>query len=151
VHWIQVTGSQSLSLQNDSAQSAESVYTPSSGAIDPGRKIVADCNLQALLDVFSEKNLFEASLAEVPADAREVIMVEQGKRRWIWALRKLNVPQAEQGFREARAEFLTLYNSSIAYHGAGDQRPDFGAENKRAHTEAEKARLKLEATRRDQR
>lgn len=151
VHLLQVNGSLALSLQNESAQVSAEVYTAASSEIDPGRKVVADANLQALLDVFTDKGMFAASLNEVPRDARDVLMVEQGKRRWIWVRRQLGVQQAEQTFHEARSEFLALYNSSIAYHGTGESRPDFRAENARARAEAEKARLNLEQKNRSQR
>lgn len=158
VRLIQVKGKLAFSLQNDSAGVPEKVFTANSSQIDPGQKVVSDGNLQTLLDVFSEKGLFGGSLAEVPADARDVIVVEQGKRRWLWARCQLGVQAAEQTFHEARAEFLALYNSSVAYHGSEDQRPDFRGENARLQNDAasarsrlEQARLRAEASKRDQR
>lgn len=151
VHLLQVNGSLALSLQNASAQLPTAVYGADTSSVDPGRKVVADADLQALLDVFSDKGMFAASLNEVPHDARDVLMVEQGGRRWTWVRRQLGVQQAEATFHEARAYFLSLYNSNIAYHGTGDARPDFGGENARVHSDAVKARSRLEALRRSQR
>lgn len=151
VHLLQVNGSLALSLQNDMEQERAKVYGEATSAIDPGRKVVADADLQALLDVFSDKGMFAASLDEVPADARDALIVEQGDRRWIWVRRQRGVQQAEATFHEARAYFLSLYNSSVAYHGTGLARPDFRTENARARADAEKARLNLEQLRRGQR
>ncbi len=131
-----------LTLQNDSAARPAEVY---SGAAD-GRKVVADAQLQALLDVFTANGMFEQSLGAVPPDARDVLTVVQGERRWIWARRQLGVQQTEQSFHEARAYFLQLYNSAVAYHGRpGDERPNFRDENTRAASEAEAAKQKLES------
>lgn len=144
VRLLDVRGTLALSLRNASAQETTAVYTPNSHDIDPGAKVVDDANLQTLLDVFSEKGLFERALADVPADARDALVVEQGQRRWIFARRQLGLQQAEQSFHEARAEFLALYNSSVAYHGTGEARPNFRAENARAQTDAQKAKTNLE-------
>ena len=158
VRLIQVKGKLAFSLQNDSAALPEKVFTANSSQIDPGQKVVGDGNLQTLLDVFSEKGLFGSTLTEVPADARDVIVVEQGKRRWLWARCQLGVQASEQAFHEARAEFLALYNSSVAYHGSEQERPDFRSESSRIQSDAanakarlEEARLRSEAAKRNQR
>jgi hypothetical protein len=150
-----------LSLQNDSATArnvtpassgqpvrlgqATEVY--SKGSAD-GRKVVTDAELQTLLDMFAAKGMFDSSLGAVPPNARDVLTVEQGDRRWIWARRQLGVQESEQAFHEARAYFLQLYNSAVAYHGAGDAKPDFKEESSRAATEGEAAKNKLESARR---
>jgi hypothetical protein len=153
VRLLAVKGSLALALQNVSAQQPADVYGRTSAEVDPGRKVVDDVNLQTLLDLFSEKGMFATALAEVPGDARDVLAVEQGRRRWIWALsgdpqRRLAQRQqgAERTFQEAQAEFLHLYNSSVGFHGTGEDRPDFRAENARARAEAERARVRLEHT-----
>lgn len=146
-----------LSLQNDSGGNAAEVY--SAGTAE-GRKVVADAELQALLDVFAANGMFEHSLGAVPPSARDVLTVEQGNRRWIWARRQAGVQQTEQSFHEARAYFLQLYNSSVAYHGVagaqdtkgnltGKDRPNFKDESTRAATEGEAAKSKLESVRRN--
>lgn len=134
-----------LTLQNDSAGRPAEVY---SGAAADGRKVVADAQLQALLDVFAANGMFEKSLGAVPPDARDVLTVVQGERRWIWARRQIGMQAAEQSFHEARAYFLQLYNSAIAYHGPGEERPNFKDEKTRAASEAEAAKQKLESARR---
>jgi hypothetical protein len=155
VRLAQVNGALALSLQNHSAERPDQVYRADSAEIDPGLKIVADVNLQSLLDVFSEKGMFAQYLPEVPAGSRDVLTVEQGQRRWVWAIsadRRRRIAQQQQGtdqaertFHEARAEFLTLYNSSDAFHGSsgtGRDAPDFGAEQRRL--EADRARRNLQ-------
>ncbi len=145
IHLLQVNDNLALSLQNASANEAADIYTQSSA--DQSRKVATDAEVQALLDVFSDKGMFAASLPDVPSDARVVLLVEQGKQRWYWARRKLGVQASDETFNEARAYFLSLYNGSVAYHGTGKQRPDFTGENARARAEAETARLRLEKAR----
>lgn len=140
------SGKLALSLQNESAGYADQVY--SATAADPSKKVVPDADLQALLDVFSEKGMFDQALASAPGDARDVLVVEHEGRRWIWVRRQLGVQASEQDFHEARAYFLSLYNSSVAFHGTGSQRPDFRGESARVHTDAAAARTRLEELRR---
>ncbi|MFY9343575.1 MAG: hypothetical protein WAT39_13855, partial [Planctomycetota bacterium] len=133
-----ISGNLALSLQNESAGHADKVYTAASA--DPSRKVTADADLQALLDVFSEQQMFERSMTVVPPGSLDTLMVEQGGRRWVWAVSadrraRLAAQQrgdrSEQTFHEARAYFLSLYNSSVAYHGTGTARPDFRGEGAR--------------------
>lgn len=145
VRLIQVKGHLAFSLQNGSGQAPDQVYTANSNQIDPGSKVIADAELQALLDVFSELGLFAASLDEVPHDALDALIVEQGGQRWVWVRRQLGVQAAEQSFHDARAAFLTLFNSSVAYHGTGTERPNFKAEDSRARQDAARAREHLRA------
>lgn len=144
VRLVQVTGKHSWSLRNVSAQLPTAVYTPNSLDVDPDRKVVDDANLQLLLDVFATKGMFDASYTEVPPASRDALIVEQGQRRWVWAVStdkhaRIAAMQrgdkSEQVFAEARAEFLELYNSSMAFHGSGDQRPSFETEQKRLRVE----------------
>jgi len=140
-----------LALHNASADPTGALYGEARNAQDLGRKVVDDADLQALLDVFAESQLFEQSLGDLPADARDVMVVENGGKRWMWARRGLaGAPAAEQSFQNARAYFLSLYNSSVAYHGTGSSRPNFGSENLRARTTAADARARLEQLRRGQ-
>ena len=146
-----------LSLQNESAdrvnvtetgqpvpEPGQSVTVYSKGSAD-GRKVVSDVELQSLLDVFAANGMFDKSLAIAPSDARDVLSVEHGGRRWLWVRRQLGNQAAEQSFHEARAYFLQLYNSAIAYHGAGTGKPNFKEEGSRAASEAESAKSKLES------
>jgi hypothetical protein len=139
-------GRLTLSLQNESAGNAAAVYATNSA--DPSRKVVADADLQALLDVFSELGLFAQAQSVVPPDARDVLFVDHGGKRHAWARRQLGAQTSESSFHAARDYFLALYNSNVAYHGAPDApRPNFSGENLRAKTTAEAARARLEQLR----
>jgi hypothetical protein len=140
-----------LTLQNESAGLARDVYTNDSAAADPSRKVVPDEDLQALLDVFSELELFAQGSSFVPPDALDVLTVEQGGKRWALARRQRGVQASEKAFHDARDYFLSLYNSSVAYHGTGGQKPNFGGETLRAKNSGQAARNRLEAARRGQR
>jgi hypothetical protein len=140
VRLLSTQGTLALSLHNTSAQTSPALYGAESGDVDPGSKVVDDVNLQTLLDVFAEKGMFATALREVPRDARDVLAVEHGEQRWVWAVsgdlkarlarQQQGTDQADRAFHEARAEFLSLYNSSEAFHGTGKV-PDFDAENAR--------------------
>jgi hypothetical protein len=148
VRLLQIEGKLQLSLQNESAGHADQVYAALSP--DPSRKVVSDADLQALLDVFAGQGMFAQSLAQVPPDARDVLTVQAGDRTWTWVRRQRGVQQGEAAFHEARAYFLALYNSSVAYHGTGEDRPDFGTESRRAKVDAATATSRLRALRRGQ-
>lgn len=145
-----VSSKLTLTLQNESSGHAAEVYR--AGAASPSTKVVPDADLQALLDVFSEKGMFEQALAAVPPDARDVLAVDHDGRRWIWARRRAGMQVDEQTFHEARAYFLSLYNSSVAYHGnssdTGEKRPNFSSENAKVKSSAAEARARLEEARR---
>lgn len=147
VRYVDVKGTLSLSLQNDSAGAPGAVYSAASGTIDPGAKVVADAELQALLDIFTERGLFATARPEVPADALDALVVQQGDQRWVFARRLRGVQQQEAAFHEGREYFSALYNAVTAYHGAGDQRPDFRAEQVRAASDGKAARQRLERLR----
>ncbi|HEX5054431.1 MAG TPA: hypothetical protein VFZ65_21815 [Planctomycetota bacterium] len=143
----QTQGRMVLALQNESSGGAAQVYSDERS--NPLAKVVPDAQLQALLDVFTAKGLFNTSMSTVPPDARDVLAVEQGGQRWIWARRQAGI-DAEPLFHEAKAYFLDVYNSSTAYHGhADDERPDLKGEMQRAHEDALTAKQKLEALRKE--
>lgn len=144
----QVDGDLVLSLQNDSAGTADKVYEALSE--DRSRKVVSDADLQALLDVFAGQGLFAQAVAQVPADARDVLTVQSGDRTWTFVRRQRGMQQSEAAFHEARAYFLALYNSSVAYHGTGEGRPDFRSEGRRAQVDAATATSRLRDLRRRQ-
>jgi hypothetical protein len=140
VRYLQLGSSLALSLRNVSAQAPTAVYGTNSYDVDPGAKVVDDVNLQTLLDVFATLGLFAASYTEVPPGSQDVLMVEQAGRRWVWAVsadKRARIAalqrgdQSEQKFAEARAEFLAMHERSMSFHGTGDARPDFKAENAR--------------------
>lgn len=147
VRYLDVKGTMALSLQNASAGVATDVYRADSGTIDPGAKVVADAELQALLDIFSERGLFAVAANEVPADALDALIVQQDGQRWVFPRRLRGVQQAEAAFHEGRAYFLALYNDVTAYHGTGADRPDFQSEQRRAADDGRAARAKLERLR----
>lgn len=151
VRYVDVKGTLALSLRNEGAGARAQVYGADSAAIDPGAKVVADDELQALLDVFTETGLFASSVGEVPGDALDALVVEQDGSRWVFPRRLRGVQQAEAAFHDGRAYFLSLYNSVTAYHGAAGDRPDFKTEQVRTAGDARQARQKLERLRRGQR
>lgn len=140
---MQLQGGSTFLLQNASSADRPEFYgDPTSQVLG---KIVADEQLQALLDVFSEKGMFAASLGAVPPGARDVLVVEQGGRRWTWARRQPGVQAAEAVFHEAKAYFLEVYNSAMAYRGSDPrQRPDLAGEQERAQRDGAAAKGKLE-------
>lgn len=139
----QVKDGTAFLLQNASSVDAAAFY--SAHAPDVLGKVVADDRLQALLDVFSERGMFAAAPANAPPDARDVLAVEHGGRRWVWYRRRAGVQPEEAVFHEARAYFLEVYNAGTAYRG-GDprQRPDLAGEQDRIQRDADAAKGRLE-------
>ena len=146
----QVQGRTTFLLQNASSADHAAFY---SDPKDPVLgKVVPDAQLQALLDVFSEKGLFATGLGSVPPDARDVLVVENGGRRWTWARRQPGMQATEATFHEAKAYFLEVYNSSMAYRASDPHNPpDLTAEQARVRDDAEAAKGKLERLRGRQR
>ncbi|MEO6596861.1 MAG: hypothetical protein ABIP94_19120, partial [Planctomycetota bacterium] len=112
VKLLQVQSQRVFALQNESSGAADSFYSDEHA--NPFAKVVPDAQMQALLDVFTAKGLFANSMAQLPPDARDVLSVDQGDKRWIWARRQAG--EAEVGFLEAKSYFLEVYNNSTAYH-----------------------------------
>lgn len=139
---FQQNQSQVLTLQNASSGSAAEVY--SDKRADPFAKVVSDAQLQALLDVFAEKGVFRNGLASVPPEARDALIVQQDDRRWVFSRRQAGLQQEELPFHEAKAYFLSVWNSATAYHTPGDERPDLKAEQDRLRTEAQKRKLEAQ-------
>jgi len=139
VLWQRVKEGQTFLLQNASSADADDFYASSS----PFAKVAPDVQLQALLDVLAAKGMFDAGDAPVPPDARDVLVVDQGDRRWTWARRRAGMQTSEAAFHEARAYFLEVYNSSTAYHPSAKM-PDLEAEQDRVRRDAESARRRLE-------
>lgn len=81
-----------------------------------GDKVAADTDLQALLDIFTDKGMFQRTGANPPPGALDVLAVEAGGRRWCWARTEAGVHAATADYLEARSYFLALYNSSEAFH-----------------------------------
>ncbi|MBX3461857.1 MAG: hypothetical protein KF830_01690 [Planctomycetes bacterium] len=134
-------------LQNASSTTAADFYD---GDMPPLAKIAPDDQVQMLLDILADKGMFAAA-EPAPADARDLLVVEQGDRRWSWARRR-GAPAAEQtAFLEARGYFLAVYNESLAYHPAdAEHRPDLMAERDRMRREAEATRRRLQRSPGDQ-
>lgn len=148
VRLMQFANGLAFTLQNASSGSAADVYSDPKG--DQQTKVLADAQLQALLDVFTDKGMFAQGTTSVPADAKDALVVLHGERRWVWSKRSAT----DQQFTDAKGYFLELYNQATAYHGnsgtrrAGDNRPDLKAENDRVRREAAAAKRKLEGIRR---
>jgi len=139
---VQVQGGMKFELQNASSGDAAAVYSDTKA--NPLAKVVPDAQLQALLDVFTAKGMFAASITSVPPDARDVLTVDQPGRRWSWVRRQLGVQAGEADFHEAKAYFLELYNSATAWHAGSGARPDLVSEQSRVKTDADAAKKKLE-------
>ena len=101
-----------FTLRNDSGGAPDVVY---SGKLDPMSKVVADAELQALLDVFTAEKLFDLSLPSLPGNSRDVLRLEQGGKTWFWARRGSFTDPREAAFNKASQYFLSLYNGSTAY------------------------------------
>jgi len=140
---MQVKEQRTFLLQNASSTAAEAFYAD--WQKHPLGKVVPDDRLQTLLDVFAERGLFETGSGGVPLNARDVLRVEHGGRTWTWARVHAGVQQEEAVVHEARAYFLEVYNSSMAYRPSDPKdRPDLTAEQLRARDEAEAAKRRLE-------
>ncbi len=139
----QVKDGTTLLLQNaSSAERAEFYAAPDPAVLG---KVVADDRMQTLLDVFAERNLFASATAGAPTNARDVLVVEQDDRRWVWSRRLAGVQTDEAMFHEARGYFLEVWNGASAFRSAAPGvRPDLEGEDARAHRSAESAKSKLE-------
>jgi hypothetical protein len=138
-----------LVLWNNSAVSALQ------GNRQVGAKVVDDADLQALLDILGEKGMFQRGDDSPLASALDVLTVEAAGKRWHWSRYQTGVQAAEAAFHEARAYFLTLYNSTESWHNpsaarTGGERPSFAAEQERVRRDAATARARLERARRQQ-
>lgn len=149
----QIQQRQTFLLQNASSTSAADFYR---GDMPSLAKIAPDAQLQALLDILAGKGMFQDGgmlqhgQGNVPADARDVLAVEQGGRTWTWVRRQAGVQADEMAFHEARSYFLDLYNQSQAYHSS-DRGLDLKAEQARVRREAEAAKAKLQQLQGDHR
>ncbi|MFM1872984.1 MAG: hypothetical protein RL398_2406 [Planctomycetota bacterium] len=141
VRYVQFGTGQAFSLQNASSGKREDVYS------DPQRdrmvKVVSDGELQALLDIFADQGMFGQAAAVASTDARECLVVESPERRWVWT-RPRNGGPLDNAFGDARAYFLALYNTSVAYHGSEKEPPpDLAGQKDRIQRDAAAAREKL--------
>jgi hypothetical protein len=136
----QKAGKLELTLQNETAGYAKDVYRDDSP--DKALKVVPDAELQLLLDVFAEQGMFAAQPPPGP-DALDVLVVAQAGRTWSWARRQRGMQASEMPFLQAKQYFLNVYNGNTAYHGTGDQKPDFRNERLRAQDEAAAASRRL--------
>lgn len=111
----------SLVLQNASSGSAEAVYSDELGSL--ATKVVADADLQKLLDVLAQQGMFASATATPAPDASAAIVVDQDGRRWVWSrpAATLENVAAIQTFEEGRGYVLTVYNAATAYHALDDR------------------------------
>lgn len=140
VKLVPFTGGQVFTLQNKSSGSAEKVYSKDN---DPMTKVVTDEQLQKLLDVFAEKGAF-GSGAQVPPDARDALVVQQGDQRWAFYRRLAGVQEQELAFHEAKTYFLSVWNGAIAYHTTDQDRVDLRAEGDRVRSQGQASKKKLQ-------
>lgn len=142
VRLMQFQQNQAMSLQNASSGSANDVY--SDRRADPLAKVVSDAQLQALLDVLAEKGVFKLGASSVPPDARDALVVQQGNRRWVICRRQPGLQQEELPFHEAKAYFLSVWNSATSYHSADVDPADLRAEQERIKAGSRGAVQKLD-------
>jgi hypothetical protein len=137
-----VTSGRSFVLQNASSGSAHEVYSERSG--DQAVKVVADPDLQQLLDVLADRGMFETAAEQPARDARDLLIVEAAGRRWVWSRRLRGIDATELQFHEARSYFLTFYNQVMAYHAGDIDKQGLQDENARAQQGGEAAKSRLE-------
>jgi len=145
VRLVQFQSGQVLTLQNASSGSTNEVY--SDDRSDPLTKVVRDDTLQSLLNQLAAQGLFDRP-ANVPAEAREALVVEHSGRRWAWG-RILPYSMAgenpeELAFHQTAQEFRATWDSATAFH-TERERPNFQEEKDRIRGEASSSQRKLES------
>jgi hypothetical protein len=138
---VQVQGGQTLTLQNASYSKPADVYSDPAG--DRTVKVIDDEEVQKLLDVLAGQGMFERAAPLPAGDARELIAVQQGDRRWIWSRRAASTVDVE-AFGNARVCVMAVYNSTTAYHKAQLSGRDLDAEKDRIEKASAEARQKAE-------
>lgn len=130
-----------MSLQNLSSGSRREVYSDRGG--EPGAKVIDDDELQRLLDVLAQQGIFEHP-GGAPADARDVLMVQQDDRRYVLSRRLQGRDPAELPFFEAQSYFLAVWNQAIAFRSSDANRADLRAEQEKAIQSGQNSVKKLE-------
>lgn len=111
----------SLVLQNGSSGSLADVYSDSRGTVST--KVIADEELQQLLDVLAAQGMFAAAGAAAAPEARAAIVVEQPDRRFVWSRPRPRPDNldAVRAFDEGRGYVMTVYNSATAFHALDEE------------------------------
>jgi hypothetical protein len=138
----EVASGRTFGLQNASSGSAEEIYS----AADSNRslKVVADANLQELLDVLAAAGMFTKAGDQPAPGARDLLVVDMPERSYVWSRLRRGIDPAEQSFHEARSYFLTFYNQVTAFHNVKMDPDALRAENERVRRSADAARARLE-------
>src|SRR5262245_9383064 len=137
----EVKSGRTLVLQNASSGKPSEDYSDRDG--DQFVKVAGDADLQQLLDVLAQQGMFEHPAA-VPGDARDLLVVDTGERRWVWPRRLFGLQEAEMPFHEARAYFLTVYNQALALRSGDLQKADLQAERARVRSDSDAAQKHLQ-------
>lgn len=140
VSLTQLSPMQALVLTTRGGRSQAEIFE--SNPPDALLKVLDDGEMQGLIDVLDQQGMFAATRSMPPPDARDVLVVEHGDRRWLWWRTKaLGQQPDEMPFHQAKAAFLAVYNDAMAFRdGRGT---DFEAERQRTRAAGESARQKL--------
>jgi hypothetical protein len=140
----QIDSRQTLALQNESSGSQKQIYSDSAG--DLAEKVVADDELQRLVDLLAQQGMFQKAGAGAAPGAKELLVVEQDGKRWIWS--RLNAAQTTadelMAFSRARTYVMAVYNSAVAYHTRKLTGKDLEAERERVLQSSKAALQKAE-------
>lgn len=144
VSFTEVSDDRTLSLQNLSSGSRETVYKDPKS--DLGTKVVADARLQLLLDMLAQAGMFQRTAPVAKSSARELLVVEQGGKRMVWSRGPVKEDgiEAVQAFDQARAYFLAMFNGAVAFHARDWNKSDLIDEKARMEASGKVARDRWE-------
>lgn len=134
-----------LTLVNTSAAAKVRSGATRDGALyeaktsDPGRKFMADAELQAVVDSFGDAGLLANATPNPVPGAIDVVMLECGGQRYCWSRRLRGMQASERAFHQARNLFNAAYNSVTAWHGTSAERGDLRSEDQKARDARDEA------------
>lgn len=140
VSFTEVSDNRTLSLQNASSGTKETVYKDPKS--DLGTKVVEDGRLQLLLDMLAQAGMFQRTAPAASASARELLVVDQGGRKLVWSRGPVKEDgiDAVKAFDQARAYFLAMYNGATAFHSRNWDKFDLVEEQARMEASGKVAR-----------
>ena len=140
ISFTEVSDSRTLSLQNASSGTKETVYKDPKS--DLGTKVVDDARLQLLLDMLAQAGMFQRTGPVATASARELLVVEQAGKKMVWSRGPVKEDGLEtvQAFDQARAYFLAMYNAATAFHSRNWDKFDLVEEQARLEASGQVAR-----------
>lgn len=144
ISFTEVSDSRTLSLQNASSGTKETVYKDPKS--DLGTKVVEDARLQLLLDMLAQAGMFQRTGPVPSSSARELLVVEQGGRKLVWSRGPVKEDgiEAVQAFDQARAYFLAMFNAATAFHSRNWDKFELVEEQARMEASGKVARERWE-------